>query len=616
MKTNRDSVLMDEFLEMRQEMQPLSGKTEFGLWKAFSVSPIPMLVFSYHEGLIFDVNDAFTAFTGYLPQELIGYTGLELGIWAKPNERKKIIHRVIKLQKVHNAEVSIRSKADKILIALFSCEQVILSNKPYLLAWFVDISDMKQEQEELWKQKQEIKVILENSPDVVARIDKEFCYRYISPAIENLIGISATKFIGHTLSELGFEHEICAQWRSNIGQVFKTGQKVIYERCLRGVQGREYYHQVHLAPVYAVDGSVEYVLSHIRNITSVKEAEKALIKSEKNKQRILDAFPDLLFLMNKSGEFLEYQAGNKTLLYASPEIFMGKKLAEVLPGKVAEKIMYHIECAIESEQMQVFDYQLMVQGKAMTFEARVVCANNADEVLFIVRDITKLKELEGSLARFDRLNTVGEMAAGIAHELRNPMTTVRGFLQILGNKPETRRFTEQFTLMIDELDRANSIITEYLSLAKNKVVQSEYHNLSPIIESLAPLIRADATISGKRLDLMLAETADLIVNPKEIRQMLLNLARNGLEAMQSGTTLTIKTYQENDEVVLVVQDQGSGIKKDVLENIGTPFFTTKDNGNGLGLSICYTIAAHHNAAISIDTSPAGTSFFVRFKIDK
>jgi PAS domain S-box-containing protein len=599
---------------MDQQKQPMMGIDEPGKWKAFTASPTPMIIISYPEGLIFDANDSFAAFIGYSQQEIVGYTDIELDIWVDSDDRKKVISHVKKQHKVHNIEVSIRKRSDKIRIAQFYCEMLTVGNKPYLLAWFVDVSDMRQVQEELWQQKQEFKALLENFPDIVARIDKEFRYKYISPAIEISTGIPATNFIGRTLSELGFDSELCVQSQLHICHVFETGQKVVYERCYKEVQGREYYHQVHLAPEYAVDGSIEYVLCHIRNITSIKEAEKALIKSEENKQRILEAFPDLLFLINRAGVFLDYQAGREAFLYTSPEIFMGKKVSEILPTQVAKKIMYHIECAITTEKMQVFDYQLMVQESEMTFEARVVSATDADEVLFIVRDITKLKQLEGSLARFDRLNTVGEMAAGIAHELRNPLAIVRGFLQMLGNKPETSCFKEQFTLMIDELDRANSIITEYLSLAGNKVIQLECHNLSSIVESLAPLIKADATNAGKNLDVILADTPDLFVDPKEMRQLLLNLARNGLEAMLPGTTLRIRTYQENDEVVLVVQDQGSGIEKDVLEKIGTPFFTTKDNGNGLGLSICYTIAAHHDAVILIDTSSAGTSFLVRFKI--
>jgi signal transduction histidine kinase len=97
-----------------------------------------------------------------------------------------------------------------------------------------------------------------------------------------------------------------------------------------------------------------------------------------------------------------------------------------------------------------------------------------------------------------------------------------------------------------------------------------------------------------------------------MRQMILNLVRNGLEAMPPGGNLVVKTFTDGDEVIMAVQDQGKGIEPGVLEKIGTPFFTTKENGTGLGLAVCYSIAARHNARIEIETDPEGTTFFVRF----
>ncbi|MHB1126144.1 MAG: ATP-binding protein [Bacillota bacterium] len=103
------------------------------------------------------------------------------------------------------------------------------------------------------------------------------------------------------------------------------------------------------------------------------------------------------------------------------------------------------------------------------------------------------------------------------------------------------------------------------------------------------------------------------MDDKEIRQLIINLARNGLEAMPPGGVLTIRTYLEGKEVVLAVEDRGKGISSEVMNKIGTPFFTTKDNGTGLGLAICYSIASRHNATLKIETSPEGSAFFVRFE---
>lgn len=227
-------------------------------------------------------------------------------------------------------------------------------------------------------------------------------------------------------------------------------------------------------------------------------------------------------------------------------------------------------------------------------------------------DLTERNRLEKEIARFEQLHLIGEMAAGIGHEIRNPMTTVRGFLQILMDKDECAKYINYFEIMIDELDRANSIITEYLSLAKNKAVNLKLYNLNTIVQALLPLIVADAAVSDHDIKIELEDIPDVPLDEKEIRQMIFNLVRNGLEAMSPGGYLFIKTFNENKEVVLSIKDGGTGIKPEVIDKIGTPFFTTKDQGTGLGLAVCYSIAARHNAIITIETGDTGTTFFVRF----
>ena len=234
----------------------------------------------------------------------------------------------------------------------------------------------------------------------------------------------------------------------------------------------------------------------------------------------------------------------------------------------------------------------------------------------VITDITERKMYERELARLDRLNLVGEMAAGIGHEVRNPMTTVRGFLQLYRGKEAFSQYKDSFDLMIDELDRANAIITEFLSLAKNKMLDLKVQNLNTILENLSPLIQSDAIISDKNISMQLEEIPKLLLDEKEIRQLILNLVRNGLEAMSPGGNLTIRTFTDGKGVDLSVQDHGKGIEPDVIDMIGTPFFTTKDGGTGLGLAVCYSIAARHNAVINIETSPTGTTFLVRFKVPR
>lgn len=231
----------------------------------------------------------------------------------------------------------------------------------------------------------------------------------------------------------------------------------------------------------------------------------------------------------------------------------------------------------------------------------------------IITDLTERKLMEKEMSRMERLNLIGEMAAGIAHEIRNPLTTVRGFLQSFIRRKEFARFDSQLNLMITELDRANSIISEYLSLARSKPLDQSPQSLNKIVQDLLPLMESDALLNEKWIVTELsADIPTLLLDAQEMRQLILNFVRNGLEAMLPGGQLTIGTFVEAEKVVLFIQDQGKGIPAEIKQKLGTPFLTTKENGTGLGLPICFSIAQRHNAKIDIKTGDSGTTFTVNF----
>jgi signal transduction histidine kinase len=227
-----------------------------------------------------------------------------------------------------------------------------------------------------------------------------------------------------------------------------------------------------------------------------------------------------------------------------------------------------------------------------------------------------ISEQTEKMTRLDRLNIIGEMAAGIAHEIRNPMTTVRGLLQFIGDKKQFIEQKEHFSLMISELDRANSIITEFLSLAKNRAMDFSENNLNTIIQDLYPLLQADALCNNCEIKLSLDTISMLSLDRNSIHQFLFNMVRNGLDAMPNKGVITISTKMIDEKVLLSIEDSGTGIPLEIKDKLGTPFFTTKENGTGLGLAICYRIAQRHNALLTVDSEPGnGTTFTIRFNPD-
>lgn len=347
-------------------------------------------------------------------------------------------------------------------------------------------------------------------------------------------------------------------------------------------------------------------------------ARPNLLHQEDEFKTLVENSPDAIIRFNRSLEILFANPLAVQILGIGGEDYVGKTPADLFPiASYYRSWKLNIEKLFTNKQPSMFEGEFTnYQGEHFTYHALLVpefgVDGCVDSALCTVRDISELTHLKQELTRLDQLNLVGEMAASIGHEVRNPLTTVRGFLQLFSRKTEFASYKEHFTLLIEELDRANGIISEFLSLAKNKPMKLEQHNLNGIITAISPLLRSNATMSNKCVEIELTSIPDLLLDEHEIRQLILNLVRNGLESMPPDTTITIRTFNEDGYVVMAIEDMGSGIPPELIGKLGTPFFTTKDSGTGLGLAICYSIAARHKASIKVSTSPSGTTFFIKF----
>ncbi|WP_246188216.1 two-component system sensor histidine kinase NtrB [Paenibacillus tengchongensis] len=233
--------------------------------------------------------------------------------------------------------------------------------------------------------------------------------------------------------------------------------------------------------------------------------------------------------------------------------------------------------------------------------------------VLIVQDLTEEEKMRTELDNVERLTLVGQMAAGITHEIRNPMAVVRGFLQLMREKSPSD-LDSYYQIVMDELDRANGIINDFLSLAQSRISDMEPVQLHSVIEDLGPLLWADANLRGQTVELKLSgELPRLHLNVREIKQLVLNLARNAMEAMEAKGVLTLETRLTGEQVELVIRDTGSGIPQSQLENLFVPFFTTKSHGTGLGLSLCLSIVERHGGKIAVASEEGyGTEFTVSF----
>lgn len=213
----------------------------------------------------------------------------------------------------------------------------------------------------------------------------------------------------------------------------------------------------------------------------------------------------------------------------------------------------------------------------------------------------------------NRLSIIGQMAASVTHEVRNPMAVVRGYLQILQRKTP-QEYEHYYKIVLEELDRAGGIIDDFLSLARTSSAAKEHRSIRSVVEELWPLLQADANLRGQTIRLEDGKDGEkMLMHSGEIKQLVLNLARNALEAMGEKGELLIVVEQTEDSLQLRVKDNGPGISQETLEQIRQPFFTTKKTGTGLGLALCAGIAERHGGKLSIDSKVGeGTEVVIDF----
>ncbi len=368
----------------------------------------------------------------------------------------------------------------------------------------------------------------------------------------------------------------------------------------------------HLNALSAKTMELEKEIEKRKMAEQIKQEKKELLDG------ILAGIQDGIYILDK--EYTVQKISNAATTYwGVTEPVVGKKCYEIFRGKRSSCFCCPVSKTLQMGRAnrEIITFQKGQQKNMHKMEVIAVpfavTRGKVERVLVLIRDVTETIRLEQEMYRLENLHLVGKMAAGMSHEIRNPMTTVRGLLQVLNDKRDCEHYKQYFSVMIEELDRANGMIEEFLSLARDKVSQQKLQNLNDIIYSLYPLMAADAYHSKKQIKLLLEDIPKLLLDEKEIRQLLLNLVRNGLEAMESGGIVYIETRMDNGEVILSVSDQGTGIRQDILSKVGIPFFSTKSGGTGMGLAVCYGIAARHNAVIKINTSAKGSIFSVCFK---
>ncbi|RLL45529.1 PAS domain-containing protein [Oceanobacillus piezotolerans] len=231
--------------------------------------------------------------------------------------------------------------------------------------------------------------------------------------------------------------------------------------------------------------------------------------------------------------------------------------------------------------------------------------------LALLKDNTSLKEAEEVLVRSEKMSVAGQLAAGIAHEIRNPLTSIKGFLQLL--QAGVNRKEEYFKIMIDEIEKMEKITTELLFISKPLTDHKGREAISEMVYDIVSLLSPEAKL--KNIDIIVDPSIHetIYCDKSQIKQVLINIVKNAIEAMDEAGQITI--YIENTEyhTELCVCDEGPGVPEEIIHKLGEPFFTTKQNGTGLGIMITKRILeAHHGSLIIERNATKGSTFKLLF----
>lgn len=339
-----------------------------------------------------------------------------------------------------------------------------------------------------------------------------------------------------------------------------------------------------------------------RIILEKKEMKRTMEASESKYRLIAENTSDLILVMEKDHSISYFSPSHELVLgYSSAEL-EEVELCKLLHPDDVDMFRATMNRMFEDKEPHSLEFRFRhKQGSWIEFESRCkpVRGENGtvEHIVIISRDISERKKAEEILLQSEKLSIAGELAAGVAHEIRNPLTTIKGFLQFYQKENHAMAYGE---LLLRELERIEMITSELLSLAKPQAAQLTVTNLWALIENTVELLSPQALMNN--IAFILSDRTEEIVvscDRNQLKQLFLNIIKNAIESMPDGGEIFIDLRKEAaSECLISVRDQGCGIPQELLPRLGEPFYSLKEKGTGLGLMICHKIIKQHSGSIT------------------
>lgn len=371
-------------------------------------------------------------------------------------------------------------------------------------------------------------------------------------------------------------------------------------------------------PLFNDDGSRQGLVIIGRDITERKNVETLLEESRQQYRSLFEYSPDIVSMLDLNGTITNMNPQFEKITGFSQDEYIWKKYADLIPTAYRQKFLEKVANVVENRSPQMFEHEFKHKtGKTLIFQSTSLPIIVNEKIAGIIcnsRDVTELREAEERLRRTDKLSVVGELSASVAHEIRNPLTSLKGLVQLLQMEDEKHQLYYQ--IMIDELNRINYIVSELLLLAKPQQIKYTEADLQMILHDVISLLKTEASLHNIQMEFELKDDPVLIeCEPNQLKQLFINIVKNAIEASTGGDAVLITLERFDTHVVIKVKDYGIGISKELIERIGEPFYSSKEKGTGLGMTVSFKIVQTHNGTIKFSSEPEkGTEVTVQLPI--
>ncbi len=449
--------------------------------------------------------------------------------------------------------------------------------------------------------------ILDSIPVGIVMYDNSGAVTYVNKVAETMTGYSLQE-----IQDFHANSHVLTDDRNIFWKTLQSGQPFFgFESYCPTRNGTEFPVVTSTTPIRNSDGQQ---IATIATFIDNSEMNR-LQTTEEHASLVLDHISDGVITLDNNGIITGFNRGAEEITGLSVDDVNHRRFEEVFPmaqsvfDKLRETLLTGKECKDVKTSLQVIDNRI----RHILISTRILRSRKQDVlgVMLTYKDITMQEMLEEQIRQSEKLAVIGELAAGTAHEIRNPLTSVKGFIQLLDRKFENDApEKEYFRIVLSELDRVNHIIREFLLLSKPALPNLRFIDVNLVLEEIRTLMSSDALLHNIELDFHLSAAPIVCrIDVEQIKQVFINLIRNAFEAIGLNGKLAIGVQMTDGKCEIRFADNGPGISKEYQNRIFEPFFTTKDEGTGLGLTVSYRIIQNHGGTILIDSEEGrGTTF--------